>query len=273
MVRCAVWGSPITHSLSPVLHRAAYATLGLTDWTYTSRDVDAASFVGAVADLDDSWRGLSLTMPLKEVAASVATTVSATARETGAINTLVREARGWAGHNTDVQGIRAALAEAGCARPRTATIIGSGATARSVVRALEVGGAEAVSFMVRADARPQTLAQAERAGLSVEVVPLGAWPRSDVVVSTVPPAAVTGLDGLPSPDSRHGVGAVLDVVYGGGETPLQLAARARGWSIIDGTAMLLHQAAEQVHLMTGREAPLEAMRSALAAARPSAASR
>lgn len=274
MVRCAVWGSPIAHSLSPTLHHAAYEALGLTDWVYDRREVDATGFAAAIAHLDDSWRGLSLTMPLKEVAAEAATTVSDTARETAAINTLVREGGGgWSGHNTDAHGIRAALAEAGCTRgsqARTATVIGSGATARSAVRALEALGVEAITFMVRREARSEAVEQAGRAGLSIEVVRVGRWCPADLVISTVPPGTITGLDALPTADSAGVPPVLLDVVYGDGETPLQRCARARGWAVVDGTTVLLHQAAEQVRLMTGRAAPLEAMRAALVAARPRA---
>ena len=100
--RCAVWGSPVEHSLSPVLHRAAYDALGLDAWTYDRREVDEAGFTGALAGLDETWRGLSLTMPLKEAALAAATMSSPTARAAGGANTLVREGSGWSAHNTDV---------------------------------------------------------------------------------------------------------------------------------------------------------------------------
>ncbi|GAA5015525.1 shikimate dehydrogenase [Terrabacter aeriphilus] len=258
---CAVWGSPVAHSLSPVLHRAAYAALGLTGWSYDRRQVDEAGFSGALAGLDPTWRGLSLTMPLKEVALGAASVVDATAAATGAANTLVATEAGWHAHNTDVHGIVAALRSAGATAPAHALVVGSGATARSAVAALGVLGAARVTFMVRGTPREQTVAQARSAGLAVDVVGLGDWTVADVVVSTVPPDAVTRLDDLPQP---RGAGAVLDVVYGDGPTPLQRRARAAGWALAPGTDMLLHQAAAQVTLMTGRPAPLEAMAAALA---------
>lgn len=260
-----MWGSPIEHSLSPVLHQAAYTALGLADWSYERREVDEAGFAAALSSLGPEWRGLSLTMPLKEVALAAATTVSPTAAETGAVNTLVREGDGWAGHNTDVHGIVAALAEAGCNRADTALVLGSGATARSALRALEELGASTVILMVRSQPRPETMAQAERAGLAVRVAPMGEWAPADVVISTVPPAAVPSLDDFPATRSRRPV--LLDVVYGEGRTPLQETATARGWTLAHGTDMLLHQAARQVWLMTGLEAPVGAMRAALARAR------
>lgn len=265
--RCAVWGSPIEHSLSPVLHRAAYAALGLEDWAYGRREVDTTTFAQAFADLDETWRGLSLTMPLKEVALAAAGTVSPTAAATGAANTLVRDADDasrWTAHNTDVHGITMALRVAGCVELSSLLVVGSGATARSALAAVTAPQARVV-LMVRDRARPETMAQAEAAGLRVEVVAMGDWSAAtgvDAVVSTVPPASVPALQLLPAvAGARPPV--VLDVVYGSGTTPLQDAARARGWGIAEGTDMLLHQATEQVRLMTGQPAPLRAMASAL----------
>lgn len=266
--RCAVWGSPIEHSLSPLLHRAAYAALGLTDWQYERREVTSATFEGEIGGLDSQgglWVGLSLTMPLKEVALAAAVQASDTARVAGSANTLVRHDDGWHAHNTDVYGIRAALAQvvATGPAPRTALLVGSGATARSAVCALADSGVHSVTFLVREAVRPVTMAQARAAGFEVDVAPWGTWPLRDVVVSTVPPAKVVGLGGFPP--AAHGGGIVLDVVYGSGQTPLERAALARGWAVAGGVEMLLHQAGEQVRLMTGREAPLAAMRAALPA--------
>ncbi|WP_246111402.1 shikimate dehydrogenase [Terrabacter aerolatus] len=275
--RCAVWGSPIGHSLSPVLHRAAYAALDLHDWTYDRREVDEAGFGDALSGLDGSWVGLSLTMPLKEVALHSAAVATPVAAATGAANTLVREAgpeAGWTAHNTDVHGITMALRNAGCDDPSDVLVVGSGATARSALAAVTTaaaarGSGARVVLMVRDRVRPETLDQAASAGLHVETVAMGEWDAAtDVaaVVSTVPPSALPGLDRLPRARPGAGRPVLLDVVYGDGETPLQQAARAQGWAVAEGTDMLLHQAGEQVRLMTGREAPLEAMASALRAA-------
>ncbi|GAA6526648.1 shikimate dehydrogenase [Intrasporangium sp. DVR] len=264
--RCAVWGSPIRHSLSPVLHRAAYAALGLRTWSYERRDVDEHGFARAFAELDESWRGLSLTMPLKEVGLAAADLVAGTAADTGAANTLVRGSEGWTAHNTDVHGIAVALREAGCGATTHALVVGSGATARSAVAALATSGTRRITFMVRDRARSATVEQARRAGFEVDEVPMGHWRLADVVISTVPPAAIAGLDGFPRPLPGDRTRTLLDVVYGEGSTPLEGAAAAAGWTVQHGTVMLLHQATEQVRLMTGRPAPLEAMRSALEAA-------
>lgn len=269
--RCAVWGSPVEHSLSPVLHRAAYAALGLTDWDYGRRDVDADGFAAAFGALDGTWRGLSLTMPLKAVALRAAATVAPLAAATGAANTLVRDSDDpsrWTAHNTDVHGIATALRLAGAEHCTSLLVLGSGATARSALAAVSAPGGRVV-FMVRDGVRPATLAQARAAGLAVDVVRMGEWgpvAGVDAVVSTVPPESVPGLERLPAASSGASSGpapVLLDVVYGAGETPLQRAARDRGWSVAEGTDMLLHQATEQVRLMTGREAPVAAMAAAL----------
>jgi shikimate dehydrogenase len=262
MTRCAVWGAPIGHSLSPVLHRAAYAALDLRDWSYEQREVEAAGFAQALVALDESWRGLSLTMPLKEVALEHAESATDRARRTGAANTLLRTSSGWSADNTDVHGIVHALQEVGARAVDTMTIIGSGATARSALAACAELGVRAVTFMVRREVRPETLAQAAESGLATRTVRLGAWQPTDVVLSTVPPESVSGLERLPVPRAP-GAGFLLDVVYGGGETPLQRAARRAGWVVAEGTSMLLHQACEQVRLMTGHAAPVDAMRAAL----------
>jgi shikimate dehydrogenase len=121
--------------------------------------------------------------------------------------------------------------------------------------------------MVRADVRPETEALAASLGVGVGSVALGDWPGdADAIVSTVPPASLAATAPPPAVARRAHPHALLDVVYGGGTTPLQVAGAGRGWTIVPGTDMLLHQAGAQVRLMTGREAPLDAMRDALDAA-------
>jgi len=261
--RAGVLGSPIAHSLSPVLHRAAYGALGLHDWHYDAALVEAAGLAAHVAGLDATWRGLSLTMPLKEAAFEVASSVTELARNTGSINTLVRARDGWSADNTDVHGIIQALTEVGVGSVGSAVLIGSGATARSAVAALTRLGARRVTFMVRRAARAATVAQARRAGLRVEEVPLGEWPPGvELVLSTAPSAATAGL----ATTLPEGGRVLLDVVYAGGPTSLMTVARDKGYAVVPGTEMLLHQAGEQVRLMTGEAAPLAAMRRALLSA-------
>ena len=278
VLNAAVLGSPIGHSLSPVLHRAAYEALGLTQWRYAAHEVDEEAFLPFVAGLDETWRGLSLTMPLKEVAFDAASDVSPVALATGAVNTLVRRATGeWDAHNTDVHGIVAALARgrwregqdpataSGSATASSpATVLGSGATARSAIAALAQLGVRHVRLAVRAQARPATLRMAADLGVEVEQVPLAHWAEAAgtgdepaLVVSTLPTgvgsAAAEVLAG------RHLRGTLLDVVYADWPTPLARAGAAAGLDVVSGLDMLVHQAGEQVRLMTGRDAPLAAM--------------
>ncbi len=274
--RAAVLGSPIGHSLSPVLHRAAYGALGLSDWLYGAHEVREPALRGFVTGLGPEWAGLSLTRPLKEVAFEVADDVSELAREVGAINTLVRRADGgWRGDNTDVYGVAQALREAGCTHVASSLVLGSGATARSVVAALATLGCQKLTFAVRSAARPETLDQARRAGLEVDVVGLGEVSQvlqvtdrlgdAPVVVSTLPADALPsdGLTGRMIPAGSwlqdH---LLLDVVYAGWPTPLARTFAEAGASVVSGFEMLLHQAAGQVHLMTGLLAPVEQMRAA-----------
>ena len=271
----AVLGSPISHSLSPALHLAAYRALGLSHWSYEVHELRAPELSRFVSGLGPQWAGLSLTMPLKEAAFEVADKVSELAREVGAINTLIRRADGgWSGDNTDVYGVSQALREAGCDRVASAVVLGSGATARSVVAALQALGCARVTFAVRSAARQETVDQASRAGLEVAVVSLAqaaeALGDAAVVVSTLPAGAFPGgtlpgswLTGWVSRQgSRPADHLLLDVVYSGWPTPLARTFQEAGAGVVSGLEMLVHQAAEQVRLMTGMRPPVDEMRAA-----------
>ena len=259
MPRALVLGSPIGHSLSPVLHRAAYASLGLTEWTYAALDVDAASFPGFVAGLGREVRGLSLTMPLKEIAFTVADCVSDRARGAEAINTLVRTESGWSGDNTDIAGIVAALQETGLAvgPAPVGLILGAGATARSALVALRELGSWEITACARHTGRARE-SLADLAGtLDVELTvrPLGEWVEvpADLAVSTLPGAGgLAAAEGLARSGSRLAGLRLLDVVYADWPTPLAAAAAAAGAQVVSGLHMLVHQAVEQVELMTGQ---------------------
>jgi len=262
--RAAVLGSPISHSLSPALHGAAYQALGLSNWLYDAHEVRQSGLREFVAGLGPEWAGLSLTMPLKEAAFEVADEVSDLARQVGSINTLVRRPDGgWSGDNTDVYGVSQALREAGCAHVASSVVLGSGATARSVIAALAMLGCQRVTFAVRSAARPETLDQARHAGLEVDVVRLGQLADrvgdAPLVVSTLPSNA---LPEMMLPEARLQGHLLLDVVYAGWPTPLARTFEEAGARVVSGFEMLVHQAAEQVHLMTGLRAPVEQMRAA-----------
>ncbi len=270
MPKAAVLGSPIAHSLSPVLHRAGYAACGLRGWRYTRHEVTADQLVGFVAALGPQWRGLSLTMPLKEAALGLASTVSAVAARAGAVNTLVRrDDGGWDGTNTDVAGIVAALSSAlscdGPARPvRAARVLGSGATARSAVLALAALGVEQVSIAARNEATSAELLElASELGMGAQPGPLRHWVDhpGQLVISTLPPAASAATAQVlrrATPQALAGV-TLLDVVYAGWPTPLALSAAAAGAHVISGLDMLVHQAAAQFVLFTGVEPDVSAM--------------
>ena len=260
-----VLGSPIAHSLSPILHSAGYAACGLRDWRYGRREVTAGELALVVGTLDDSWRGLSLTMPLKEVAFELATTVSEVARSAGAINTLVRRADGgWDATNTDVTGLVASIAHV--EHDGRARVLGSGATARSAVLALAEVGVERLTIAARNPATARdAVALAEAVGMSASAIPLESWIEDPVrlVISTLPGTASVGVGGLLSEAGRDFVGmTVLDVVYADWPTPLARDVRRAGGEVISGLDMLVHQAAAQFELFTGVAAPVDAMMAA-----------
>ena len=252
-MRAAVLGSPIAHSRSPALHRAAYAALGL-DWTYDAIECTSGELASLLAGLDREWAGLSLTMPLKQAVLPLLDTVTDLARDVAAANTVVFRDGARHGDNTDVHGIVAALREAGVGAPRRAVVLGGGATARSALAALRELGCDDIGLVVRSEP-VETLAAGERLGLAPRVVGPEMITKADLVISTLPAGAGDTLR-----EHVVGVPALFDVVYAPWPTAL---ASACGGVVVGGAAMLLHQAARQVELMTGRDAPLEAMRAAL----------
>lgn len=271
--RAAVLGRPVAHSLSPLLHRAAYDALGLQGWTYEAVEVDEAALPGFVAGLDGDWAGLSLTMPLKQAVLPLLDEADETVTVTGACNTLLLRQGRRVGANTDVAGMVAALQEQGAGQAvAVAHVLGGGATAASAVLALRRLGCPAPVVHVRDRTRAgAVLAAAQRCGSTVDLQP---WPASpelaaglaaaDVVVSTTPAGSADAVaQALPTRVS----GTLLDVAYE--PWPSLLAERwaAAGGAVAPGSLMLLHQAVEQVRLMTGRTPPLSAIRGALARVR------
>ncbi|QFU98362.1 Shikimate dehydrogenase [Luteimicrobium xylanilyticum] len=278
--RAAVLGHPVSHSLSPVLHRAAYAALGLDDRSYSADDVTEDALPAFLDGLDDTWAGLSLTMPLKQAVIELLDDVTPLALQVRAVNTVVLDGEGRHGSNTDVHGLVSALREGllavsvdrtGRAAPfappvvGSAAVLGAGATAASALAALrELGCIEPVVYG-RSLVRTADLAEvAERLDVRPRFVLLDdaarRLPGHDVIVSTLPPHAA---DGLAAELAGPVEGLLLDVAYDPRPTALAAAWREAGGDTVDGERMLLHQAAEQVRLMTGRAAPLEAMDAAL----------
>jgi shikimate dehydrogenase len=246
-----------------LLHAAGYAALGLTDWSYGSHEVDAAGLAGFVGGLGPEWRGLSLTMPLKEAALEVAAEVSDIVAAAGAANTLVRASDGsWRADNTDVAGIVEALRPHLLGPVKTGLVLGSGATARSALLALARLGATRLTVAARDAAKAEVLAAwAARPEVGVGLVataPLTAWGAlpADVVVSAVAPA---GGAAAAAALGRRGSGVLLDVVYAGWPTPLATAALESGLIVVPGVEMLVHQAAVQFEMFTGHTAPVAQM--------------
>ncbi len=260
--RCAVLGKPVAHSLSPVLHRAAYAELGLA-WSYDAVEVDEAGLPAFLEGLDDTWRGLSLTMPLKRAVVPLLDSMSDPAVLAGAANTVVLADGRREGHNTDIGGAAAALRERWDGPVSRAVVLGGGATAASVLLALADLGCDEALLLVRDPGRAQETLEAvgrhpsaPRLGVAIAA---DEPPRAcDVLVSTVPDEAEEPLRGW-----VEDAGVVFEVRYDPWPTPLARAASGAGRPLVGGLDLLLHQAAAQVELMTGcPQAPLEAMRAA-----------
>jgi shikimate dehydrogenase len=263
----AVLGSPIAHSLSPVLHQAAYNELGLTDWTYQAVECTAADLADALSQLDtEGLAGASLTMPLKRAVMPLLASVDDAARTVGAANTVIFGAggSGWSGSNTDVPGMVAALKPAmgGIAEGQTAVVLGAGATAASAIAAIARFPFKGVVGYAR---RPEVAAALEplahSLALDFEVRPwddIEAAADAPLVISTTP----AGASGALAAALGSAPGVLFDVIYSPWPTPLATAWQAAGGVVIGGLELLVEQAALQVELMTGRTAPVDAMRAA-----------
>ncbi|MGI3784147.1 MAG: shikimate dehydrogenase, partial [Janthinobacterium lividum] len=260
--RCAVLGSPIAHSLSPVLHEAAYVELGLTGWSYGRAEVRADGLAAFVEGLDETWCGLSLTMPLKVAVLDLpgVELVSDAARLTGVGNTLLLDGAARQVHNTDVAGLAWALGRALEDGVGSATVLGSGATARSALVALAELGAQQVQVLARDPARATALRPlAEALDVELVVLPWGtSAPDVDVLVSTVTAGA---LDDWVE-EIADSAEVVLDVVYDPWPTVLAATALRAGAQVVDGLDLLVGQAVLQVELMTARRPSPEVLRAA-----------
>ncbi len=278
-MRAAVLGSPVIHSLSPALHRAAYAALGLRGWSYTAVECDEAGLPDLLDGLDDSWAGLSLTMPLKRAVLPLLDEIDPLAAAVGGANTVVLSNGRKIGYNTDVGGMVAALADAGVTEwstRRGALVIGAGATACSALAALREIGVREEAVAVRDTSRTADIeAAAKRLEVAITVGDLMSLVRAPasaratkissgaagLLVCTVPPRAADAVADWMSGE-RCSPSVVFDVAYDPWPTRLVAVAAAGGSIIVGGFDLLLHQAARQVELMTGRPAPVGAMRAA-----------
>lgn len=263
MRRLAVLGSPIAHSRSPLIHRAAYRVLGL-EWQYDRIECDEQGLAPLLDSVDETWLGFSCTMPLKETARKLASQVEPVAAESGVVNTLVRDGSGWIGANTDVGGLLMALNDHRLDVSRT-LVLGAGATAVSAVLAAKQGGAEHVEVTARRPEAAQAIA--ERYGAVAGKLGEAPSAAPTVVVSTLPGPAGAALE-LPSTVTNA---PLFDVAYEPWPSPLSECWKARGSQTYSGLDMLIFQALLQIRLfvngapdapLSDESAVIEAMRQA-----------
>ena len=261
-----LFGHPVAHSLSPAMHNAAFRSLGLPH-RYSARDVEPERLVDVVTELRHGEAlGANVTIPHKEAAVRMVDETSDAVRATGALNTIVRRGSRLAGANTDVEGFEASLVspDGDLLRDGRVLVLGAGGAARACVYVLLRRGVE-VLVANRSAGRLESLARSlETHGRRARVVP---WPKRDAslagldAVVNATPLGMQGedpLDGLALPP------VVVDIVPTAQETPLVKRARAtENVTVVNGLAMLLHQAARSFELWTGVPAPLEVMRAAL----------
>ncbi|MGW7292045.1 shikimate dehydrogenase [Streptomyces xiamenensis] len=262
--RAAVLGSPIAHSLSPALHRAAYAALGLPGWSYDRFELTEDGLPGFLDGLGPEWAGLSLTMPLKRAVIPLLDGIGETAAAVEAVNTVILGPDGHRqGENTDVPGLVAALREQGVTRVPRAAVLGAGATASSALAALaQLCDGEVTAYVRGPERAAEMRGWGERLGVPVTTA---AWEDATraldapLVIATTPAGATDALAAaVPAAP-----GILFDVLYEPWPTALAAAWSARGGRLLGGLDLLVHQAVLQVEAMTGvAPAPLKEMRAA-----------
>jgi len=270
----AVIGSPIAHSLSPVIHRAAWEQLRIDGWEYRRAEVTEESLPPFIGQLDESFCGLSVTMPCKQAVMPLLDAIDPLASAVGAVNTVVPSAGMLAGFNTDVTGIASAILRA-CSRsgvpvPSSALVLGARATASSALAALGELGITTTTVAARRFGGPgSVISAASRLGVSVEQVMwsdvsavASAAARADVLISTLPAGVADPIASRLAP--REGQ-ILLDVIYSPRDTALRTTFEKAGGVVAEGTDMLVYQGAAQVQLMTGRSPDPAVMRTPPAA--------
>jgi shikimate dehydrogenase len=251
----AVLGSPIAHSKSPALHRAAYGVLGL-DWDYSAVDVPYGDLATFLRGLDASWRGLSLTMPLKNEVLPLLDDRSALVDEVGAANTVLLDDGRRRGFNTDVAGVVGALGDAGVTSLDDVQVLGAGATAASVLAASARLGATRVLVSARDPEKARSLEPLAAAlGLDLTIRSIGMMDRSliipSAVISTLPGGTLID---VPYPEAVRTESVLLDVAYDPWPSALATSWTDVGGTVVSGLSMLLHQAVAQVRIfVTGEE--------------------
>lgn len=274
--KLSVLGSPIAHSKSPAIHSAAYKVLGL-NWSYDKIEVRKGGLRPFVEDLDQTWLGLSLTMPLKEEAAKFAQTLDKAAEATGAVNTLVRTESGWAGFNTDVFGIVQAISRSHQGGLDDVLVIGSGATATSAVAAIsQLAPSARVRVWARNPSTRQELIDFANS-LGLRAKKTGNLARTaknaDLTLATLPGGALDEQASILAKKRNFKPrGTLFDVAYQPWPSQIASVWSAAGNGIISGLEMLLWQAVAQIRIfqngdpsvaLANEVAVVEAMRHAL----------
>ena len=243
-----VIGSPIGHSRSPALHRAAISALGI-DATYEATDVTAGELDTFIASRDGSWEGLSLTMPLKQVIRTHLVSECPVAILTGSVNTIVRTTEGWSGYNTDTWGATTAIRQQFGTEFRRATLLGGGATAASLIVTLHDLGVDTLDIFVRDVSRTDTIRELARLlGIDARVLVFGETARpADLLVSTLPAGSALTPGDIETFDAEF----LFDVVYDPWPSALSVEWDARGLPSMNGLPMLLWQAVRQARVFYG----------------------
>jgi shikimate dehydrogenase len=262
--KVGIIGWPVEHSLSPVVHNAAFAAMDM-DWVYVPLPVERDGLPSALDGLRSlGFAGANVTMPHKSATAVLVDTLSEDARSVNAVNTIVVEGPVLAGHNTDIGGFDRFLRHDAGFEPsgRSALIFGAGGAARACALALARAGLRRLVVAARDPERTAELvAIADGLGVSISVIPFSAAgvEPADLVVNATPLGA--GGEELPAFPLSQGT-VVVDLLYEPAITPLQATARAAGAAAFGGLGLLLHQAALSFELWTGQQPPLDVMSAA-----------
>jgi shikimate dehydrogenase len=258
-----ILGWPLDHTLSPVIHNAAYRRLDL-DWVYLAFPVPPEELAAAVAGLRAlGTGGVNVTMPHKERVVESLDALTPEAEALGAVNTIENAGGRLIGHNTDVEGFRAFLVNDAGAQVagRSALVLGAGGAARAVVKVLGDLGATSIEIAARTISRAEVLAQLAPAAKVVPWDQVGAaFPEADIAVNCTPVGMEPG-ETLPTGDARPGQ-MVIDLIYRPLRTRWLLDAQERGADAWGGLGMLVHQAAASFRIWTGRRPPVEVMSAA-----------
>lgn len=257
-MRLAVVGDPVGHSLSPTLHTAAFAAVGIPG-SYEAMSVDAAGFLRVLDEIrSGELDGVNVTMPHKRLAAAECDQLAPQALRSGAVNTIVRIGRRLVGHNTDVAGVTISAGWAELPQTARVLVLGAGGAAAAALLAFERRDLHLAAR--RPEAAEELLAAT---GVPGATHPWGAPLEGAVVVNATP----IGMRGESLPEAViAGAAGLLDMAYGSGPTPATSAVRARGLPVAEGPDMLLAQAAEAFRLWTGAHPPVSVMRAAMDAA-------